>query len=149
MAEYTDEGVFPLVRPALWKFLETHTDPAVISQIHPGILRQELVSRTGTEVIVDRILRARKKQLKSRWKLTSQVPSTQRWEIIGGDGPFAVGSWLSNTYSDAPGATLVRTQADITILGAPGFLQRRLVRSVLRDIDHQDLGFVERHPFSP
>lgn len=149
MVEYTDEGLFPLARPALWKFLETHADPAVITQIHPDILRQVIVSRTDSEVVADRLIRARKKQLTSRWKLTSEKPDRQRWDIIGGDGPMAVGSWLSNTYSDAPGGTFVRTQAEITIVGVPGFLQRRLVRSVIRGIDHQDLAYLHDHSLGP
>ncbi|MGA7922843.1 MAG: hypothetical protein WCA77_02570 [Thermoplasmata archaeon] len=149
MVEYSDEGVFPLARPALWKFLEMHTDSAAITQIHPDILQQELVSRADSAVVVDRRIRARKKQLTSRWKFTSQPPDLLRWEIIGGEGPMAPGSWLANTYSEAPGGTLVRTQGEVNILGVPGFLQRRIVRNAMHDIDHQDLGYVQYRTFTP
>jgi hypothetical protein len=59
---------------------------------------------------------------------------------------MTVGSWVSNRYSEVPGGTLVVTEGDITVLGFPRFLQKRLARTVLNRIDAQDQAYLRKNP---
>jgi hypothetical protein len=60
---------------------------------------------------------------------------------------MTVGSWVENRYTDAPeGATRMKTEAEMTILKVPRFLQKTGVRRVLNSIDAQDAAYLEAHP---
>ena len=148
MAHYSGEGTIPISRERLWNFLQLHSDPAVIGQIHPEVVRQEIARSSSTEVVLERQLRVpRNRVLSSTWKVTLRPPEVFRWEIVAGDGPMTVGSWVENRYTDAPeGATRVKTEAEMTILKVPRFLQKTGVRRVLNSIDAQDAAYLEAHP---
>lgn len=145
MAAYEEEWVFPAPMDVVWKLLEAHLDDRMISVIHPLVTSQNTVSRTDQEVVVDRTIDVRGKPMSSRWKVTYSRPTRARWDIVAGKGPWAPGSYLQNAYSDAPGGTLVRTRADMTINVLPFFLsQKRNVAKVLEGIDAQDVAFLHR-----
>ena len=138
MAEYVDEGVFPLPRDKLWAFLDEHWDPALIGQIHQDIVGQKLLSRSENGAVLERTIRFRGKDLRSVWTVTWQRPDRIRWDISESVGPMASGSYLENTYADAPGGTFVRSHGEITVTGFPKFLMRRIVRTAMGSIDRQD-----------
>jgi hypothetical protein len=147
MARYADQGVIPVPRAKLWSFLNLHTQADVISQIHPEVVSQQVVSEAPGEVVVARGIDFRGKVRPNIWKISSHPPDTLRWEVLDApDGPMVKGSWVANRYSDAPGGTLVATEGDITVLGLPGFLQKRLARTVLGRIDKQDQAYLRTHP---
>lgn len=142
MVEFHDEGVFPLAGDDLWKFLKSHEDPAVIVRIHGEILAQRTMSEDRPVTVVERTIKFGRKQVRSVWKITTHAPESVRWDIIEGDGPMAVGSWLENHYSAVPGGTRIVSKGDIRVVGFPSFLMGFLVRRVLAGIDHQDRQFV-------
>jgi hypothetical protein len=146
MVDYSGEYVLPVPRDRVWWLLNCHTDDTLIHQIHPLVLAQRTVSRSATEVVAERTIQVRKKVLPSTWKLTMSPPDLYRWEILEGEGPWAKGNFLENRYSEAPGGTLVRTIANLSVLGVPGFLQRRIIRGVFDTIDMEDQAFLLRPP---
>ncbi|MCI4363103.1 MAG: SRPBCC family protein [Thermoplasmata archaeon] len=146
MAEYAEEGVFPIPRALLWSFIEQHADPATVVKIHPDIVSQTVVSRTGDELVVDRGLKFRKAVLHAHWKLTAQRPDSYRWEILDGNGPILPGSHMINTYSEVAGGTRIVSRGDVRILKVPGFLTKRVIKGVFRDIDRQDRAFLHLPP---
>ncbi|MCI4328235.1 MAG: hypothetical protein L3J86_01510 [Thermoplasmata archaeon] len=146
MSEFHDEGIFPLAGDELWKFLDSHTDPAVIGRIHSNILAQRVLSHEGNVTMVERTIKFGRKNVRSVWKITSTPPVSVRWDIVEGDGPMAVGSWLENHYSTAPGGTRIESSGDIRIVGFPRFLMKFLVGRVLAGIDRQDHAFLGRKP---
>ncbi|MCI4335011.1 MAG: hypothetical protein L3K04_05240 [Thermoplasmata archaeon] len=143
MAEYADESVFPLPRAQLWQFIEQHTDPAIVVRIHPDIVSQSVLSRSDREVVVDRGIRFRKKVLHSKWKLIALPPDRYRWEILDGEGPLLPGSHLENHYSDDPGGTRIVSRGEVRVRSVPGFLTKRVLRTVFGDIDQQDRAFLQ------
>ena len=147
MVRLVDEGVFPRSREQLWKFLDLHTADDVIHSIHRGVLDQRTLSTSGEEILLARTLDARGKARAVRWKITAHRPDWIRWEIVEApEGPMALGSYLLNRYSDDPGGTRVQTESEIRIVGVPGFLQKRVVRGVLAEIDREDLAYLAAHP---
>lgn len=145
MVAYEEEWVFPAPKDVVWKLLDAHLDDATISVIHPLVRSQKTVRRTEEEIVFDRVIDVRGKLMDSRWKVTYHRPYSARWDIVGGKGPWAPGSYLENTYSDAPGGTSVRTRADMTISVLPFFMsQKRNVAKVLEGIDAQDMAFLRR-----
>ncbi len=148
MAHYSGEGTIPISRERLWNFLQLHSDPAFIGEIHPEVVRQEVARSSPTEVVLERHLRVpRNRILGSTWKVTSNPPEMFRWEIVAGEGPMEIGSWVENHYADAPeGATWVKTEAEMTLRKVPGFLQKTGVRRVLHSIDAQDIAYLRVHP---
>jgi hypothetical protein len=147
MARYVDEGVFPLPREALWKFLELHVRDDTISQIHPGVLRQETISAANDEYLMRRTLDARGTPRTVLWKIRYHRPDWARWETTEApEGPFVAGSHLENHYTEDPGGTRIRTDVDIALRGVPGLFQKRIVRSVIGTIDDEDLAYVRAHP---
>jgi hypothetical protein len=147
MAKYADQGVSPVSREKLWSFLNLHTRDDVISHIHPEVVTQRTVRQSAGEVVVARGIQFRGKVRPNTWKLTSSPPDLLRWEILEApEGPMTAGSWVSNRYSDAPGGTLVVTEGEITVLGFPNFLQKRLARTALNRIDAQDQTYLRKNP---
>jgi hypothetical protein len=149
MATYADNGVFPLAREALWKFLDAHLDDAHVTRIHPDIVGQRTVSRDGELTVVERSIRFRRDLLRSTWKITYHRPTLARWEIESGDGPMAPGSFLENLYSDAVGGTMVESRGEITVVRFPRFLQRRIARAAMGRIDAQDQAFLAARSPTP
>jgi hypothetical protein len=137
MARYAARGVLPADRTRLWALLRSHLEESSIRRIHPDVTGQRSLQDSGNDHVLERTIRARGRELRSTWKLTYVPPSLTRWEIVGGDGPFAVGSYLVNRYSDDPAGTLVETEGDLRILGVP-FLQGFLLRRVFDHIDAED-----------
>jgi hypothetical protein len=146
MAEYAEEGVFPISRDQLWRFIDQHSDPQTVVQIHPDIASQTVVSQNGDELVVDRGLRFRKAILHSKWKLTARRPDSYAWEILDGEGPILAGSRMLNTYTEVNGGTKITSQGEVRILKVPGFLTKRVIRGVFRDIDRQDRAFLHLPP---
>ena len=142
---YEDEDVFPAPKDAVWKLLQAHLDDSTIGSIHHLIKSQKTVSHSGTETIVNRSIDVRGKEMKSRWKVTYRPPDLARWEILESEGPWASGSYIENTYADAPGGTLIRGRGNMTISVLPFFLsQRRTIRKVFADIHAEALSFARR-----
>jgi hypothetical protein len=144
VAEYVDEGAFPLSREQLWAFLDQHWDPAVIGQIHPDIVAQKVLNQRENGAALERTIRYRGKDLRSVWTVTWRRPDFIRWEIGESAGPMASGSYLENAYSDAPGGTYVRSHGEITVTGLPKFLMRRIVRTAMGTIDNEDREFLAK-----
>jgi hypothetical protein len=145
VARYAEQGVIPIPPDQLWRFLELHARDDVISSIHPDVLSQQTIDRQGDAALVERTLRFRGKPRPTRWRISWAPPERSRWEIIDApEGPMAKGSWVENRYSEVPTGTLVVTEADITVVGFPRFLQSRLARTVLNRIDAQDLAYLRR-----
>jgi hypothetical protein len=149
MAGYRGSEVIPLTREQLWAFLDAHLDPATIVQIHPDIVAQRTLGQSGNETLLERQIRFFGKPRRSVWAVTYQRPDRARWEIRESEGPMATGSYLENTYRDAPGGTLIETVGDITVTKFPRFLQPRIVRSAIDGIGMQDLAYLRRGPAPP
>ena len=90
MVVYEDRVLISASRDAVWRLLNDHLDDKKISTIHPLVQSQKTVSRTGSEIVVDRVIHVRRKMMKSRWKITYQPPEHGRWEIIESEGPWDV-----------------------------------------------------------
>ncbi|MGP8078803.1 MAG: SRPBCC family protein [Thermoplasmata archaeon] len=146
MVRYADESVIPIARDRLWRLLDLHAQDGHIMRIHPDVVSQQTLSQGPGEYVVKRGVKVLRRTANSSWKVTYHVPDRFRWEIVDGNGPWTQGSYLSNQYSDAPGGTLVRSEGELTVVGLPGFLQNRLVRSALNRIDEEDVGFLARNP---
>jgi len=142
MVAYEDEGVYPKPRAEVWNLLDDHLDDAKIRRIHSLISVQKTVQRTADETVVERWIDFRGKALRSIWRITYRPPDATRWEIVESQGPWAAGSFLENTYSDAPGGTLIRSKGDLRLSVLPFFIpQRSLVRRVLDTIQNEDLAY--------
>jgi|SRR5271170_4130829 len=145
MVTIHDDGVFPAPLSVVWKLLGAHQDDSTIPTIHPLVVQQHTVHRGSPDSVVDRIVNARGRQLRSRWKLTYRPPDLSRWEILESEGPWKVGSFLENHYSGAPGGTRIVTRGELHITVLPFFLpQGWFSRRILRDIDAEDAAFLPR-----
>jgi hypothetical protein len=141
--EIREEGVFPVPRDSIWKLLDAHLDDGAIGRIHPLLKGQKTISRSSSEALVDRWTDVRGKVLRSRWKVTLRSPDLYRWEIVDGEGPWATGNFLENTYEVVPKGTLVRTRGELKIRVLPFFIpQKALIRNVLDQLDTEDLAFL-------
>ncbi len=148
MVAYEDEDLIAAPREVLWKLLREHLDNAKVVTIHPLILSQKTVSRTGDEAVVDRVIDVNRKKLKSRWKITYHPPDRSRWELLESEGPWTPGSYLDITYEEAPSGTRVRVKGDLTVRARPFFLsQDRAVRSILNDLHTEDVWFLRRYRY--
>ncbi|MCI4351868.1 MAG: SRPBCC family protein [Thermoplasmata archaeon] len=140
MVAYQDDDMFPAPPDVLWKLLDAHLDDSAIRRIHPLILSQRTLNRNGMETIVERTIDARGKSLKSKWKITYNRPQTARWEVFESEGPWAVGSYVVNRYSAAPGGTRIESRGDLKITVLPFFLPQKLViRSVFGRLHNEDI----------
>ncbi|MCI4331959.1 MAG: SRPBCC family protein [Thermoplasmata archaeon] len=145
MISYDDESVFPAPKDAVWKLLRSHLDDQAIGAIHPLILGQKTVSQEGDVTIVDRTIDVRGKKLASRWKITYHAPDSARWEIQSSEGPWAPGSFLEMSYSDAPGGTLVRTRGELKVSVLPFFIpQKGVIRKALETVHQDDIAALPR-----
>jgi len=148
MVAYEDDDLFPAPRAIVWKLLDEHLDDAKALVIHPLIKSQKTVSRSGSEIVVDRVIDVRRKLLKSRWKITFEPPDHGRWEVVQSEGPWAPGSYLDATYSEVPGGTRIQARGELTISVLPFFLsQKRTVPRVLNDVHTEDLAYIRRYRF--
>lgn len=140
MVAYRDDTVFPAPSDVLWKLLDAHMDDARIHQIHPLVLSQQTLSRSGPETILQRTIDARGKSLRSKWKVTYNRPTTARWEVLESEGPWTPGSYVENRYSLAPGGTLIQSQGELKISVLPFFLpQKMVIRSVFEKLHDEDV----------
>ncbi|MFY9716982.1 MAG: SRPBCC family protein [Thermoplasmata archaeon] len=146
MVRYSDDTTVPVTRERLWRLLDLHSQDAVISHIHPEVVSQETVSQKPGEYVVKRGVKVIRKVASANWKVTYQAPDRFRWDILDGNGPWSTGSYLSITYTDAPGGTRMITEGELTVVGLPGFLQNRIVRSALGRVDDEDLEFLSKNP---
>ena len=143
MPEYQSDELFPFPRERVWKLLEAHMDDARISTVHPLIQQQRTVSRDGDAVVVERHIDARGKTVTSQWRITQRAPDSYRWDIVAGNGPYSVGSWMENTYSEEAGSTRIRSRGELKVVVVPFFIpQRSVIRSVLNTIDAEDQKFL-------
>ncbi|MGA3022628.1 MAG: hypothetical protein ABSE66_07515 [Thermoplasmata archaeon] len=148
MVAYEDEDLIAAPRHIIWKLLGDHLDDTKILTIHPLIQSQKTVSRTDSEIVVDRVIDVRRKLLKSRWKITYHPPERSRWELLESEGPWTPGSYLDVRYEDVPGGTRVLARGELSIGVLPFFLsQKRTVARVLNDINIEDLSFINRYRF--
>jgi hypothetical protein len=140
MVSYAEVGLFPVTPDALWELLRAHLDDTRIHGIHPLVLTQQTVARSGPETIVDRTIDVRGKPMRSRWKITYMAPDSARWDVVESEGPWAAGSYIENRYSAVPGGTRIQTRGELKISVLPFFLpQKPLVRRVLDQLDREDL----------
>jgi hypothetical protein len=147
MANYEDEEIFPASLDEVWRLLEAHNDPLEIVKIHPLVRSQEVVLQDGGTVLADRVIDARGRRLRSRWKVTMAPPDRYRWEVVSGEGPWSAGSYLENRFEAAAGGTLVRTRAELTFSVLPFFLpQGYFARRTMNEIGRQDLAYARAHP---
>jgi hypothetical protein len=147
MVRYADQGVVPIPREKLWSFLNLHTQSDVIPLIHPDVVTQRIVSQSPGEVVVARGINFRGKIRPNTWRLTSAPPESLRWEVLEApEGSMEKGTWVANRYSDVPGGTLVVTEGDVTVVGFPRFLQKRIARTALNRIDRQDQAYLQKNP---
>jgi len=148
MVAYEDQVLISAPQDIIWRLLNDHLDDKKISTIHPLVQSQTTVSRTGSEIVVDRVIDVRRKMMKSRWKITYQPPEKGRWEIVESEGPWAPGSYVDVSYAEVPGGTQVSAHGDLMISVLPFFLsQKRTVARVLTDIHIEDLNFLNRYRF--
>ncbi|MCI4323873.1 MAG: hypothetical protein L3K03_07660 [Thermoplasmata archaeon] len=145
MPTYSDQGLISVPKDRLWQLLRLHEDDAQISRVHPDILAQKTLSRSGNEVVVERTLKTPGGPKLSTWKLTSAPPDSYRFEIVGGEGPFTQGSFMQNRYTETAQGTQVVSHGEFTLLGVPriGFLQKRIVRRVFDKIDMEDQKYLQ------
>ena len=144
MVGYESDELFPFPRDRLWKLLEDHLDDSLVGRIHPLIKQQRTASRSGDSVIVERTIDARGKLLASQWKITYRPPDSSRWEIVSGQGPYAPGSWMENSYAEEGTGTRMRTRGELKITVLPFFLpQRPVLRRVLDTIDSEDQRYLK------
>jgi hypothetical protein len=147
MVGYRDDELFPHPRARVWQLLEAHVDDATISRIHPLILRQKTVGKSGDETTVDRTIKAGRREVHSRWKITMRPPDFARWEILGGTGPYASGSWIENTYAEEATQTRIRSHGEVKISVVPFFVpQGRIVRGVFDTVGAEDQAFLRSAP---
>jgi hypothetical protein len=143
MVDYQSDELFPFPRERVWKLLHDHTDDSLIGRIHPLIRQQRTVSRSDDSAVVDRSIEARGRLLTSQWKYTFRRPDRLKWEITGGTGPYAPGSWLENTYIEDAGGTRIRSRGQFRITVVPFFIpQRTVVTRVLDTIDAEDQDYL-------
>lgn len=145
MVHYDEEETHPVSVPKLWSFLDLHTT-AEIGRIHPEIKSQEIVYTTEKETVLKRRIDLRGQVVESTWKITTQRPSRTRWEVVGGNGPWTVGSYLENTYTAVPEGVKVRSIGDLRVVKVPFFLQKKVVRRVLDHISDQDRSYLKGFP---
>ncbi|HTP54964.1 MAG TPA: SRPBCC family protein [Thermoplasmata archaeon] len=146
MVRYTDDTTVPVPRERLWRLLDLHSQDAVIPRIHPEVVSQETVSQKPGEYVVKRGVKVIRKVATANWKVTYQAPDRFRWEILDGNGPWSAGSYLSVAYSDVPGGTRMVSEGELTVVGLPGFLQNRIVRSALARVHDEDAEYLSQNP---
>ena len=139
MKAYDDDGIINAPISAVWKLIDSHLDDAVIHSIHPEVLEQTTETRGTPDAFVNRIIDVRGRRMPSRWKLTLRPPDFYRWEIVGGDGPWQTGTYVENTFSEAPGGTRIVSHGQLYISVLPFFLpQGVMIRRILAQIEAQD-----------
>lgn len=139
MVDYQSDDLFPFPRDRVWKLLQDHTDDSRIGRIHPLIKQQRTISRSGDSAVVERSIDARGRLLSSQWKYSFRRPDYLKWEIVGGTGPYAPGSFMENTYLEVPGGTRIRSRGQFKITVVPFFIpQRSVLTRVLDSIDSED-----------
>ncbi len=139
MKEYHDDGIIGAPRSEVWALITSHLDDAVIHSIHPEVLEQKTESRSPPEYVVHRIIDVRGRRMPSRWKLTLRPPDFYRWEVIDGEGPWQVGTFVESNFSDVPGGTRIVTRGELFISVLPFFLpQGVMIRRILGQIEAQD-----------
>ncbi|HXW67343.1 MAG TPA: SRPBCC family protein [Thermoplasmata archaeon] len=139
MVRYEHDEVFPFPRDRVWQLLRDHTDDTRISRIHPLIRQQRTIGQTGASTTLERSIDARGRLLSSQWRYTARPPDMLRWEIVAGTGPYALGSWMENTYSEAAGGTRIQSRGELRITVVPFFLpQGTVLKRVLETIDAED-----------
>lgn len=121
----------------LWTFLDRHVSPE-ISRIHPEILAQKVVSSSGRRTIFQRTIEVQDKRFSSTWRITIERPRAMRWEIVEGDGPWAPGTWLDNSYTESHEKVKVRSVGELELVGVPSALQTKIIRTVLDQVSAQD-----------
>ncbi len=136
--------VFPAPRDKVWKIFELHLDDT-IKGIHPNILSQKIVSEYNGGIIFERTIRSIGRTQRSEWKYQVEPPHKLRWDVVAGEGPFANGSYVQNTYTDVPGGTQITTDGEVNLQGIPGFLQGWIVRRVLGRLDNEDLSYLQKN----
>ncbi len=144
MAKIKFLAVFPASRDKLWRIFELHLNDT-IKAIHPNVLSQRIVSEHNSEIVFERIIRSVGRTQRSEWKYKLEPPDKLRWEIIAGEGPFAKGSYIENTYKDIPEGTQITTDGEIILKGVPRFLQRWVLAWIFGRIDNEDLTYLRKH----
>ena len=145
MVVYEDQTLFPAARVDLWRLLDAHLDDTRISSIHPLIRSQRTVRTEDGARILERTIDARGRLLTSTWKLTYRPPDWSRWEVVRSEGPWAEGSFVETSYTDAPGGTRLETTGELKITVLPFLIpQRGVVRRVMDDVDAEDRAFLSR-----
>lgn len=148
------EGLFPASLERVWRLLQRHRDDA--PSIHPDILSQRILREEGEAawgklrvpraVVFEREWRLGRRRWTSTWRYVQAPPERFRVELLEGDEPFAAGSHWENTYREAPGGTLVATEAELVFQGlrVPWFLQGWAVRRAMARSDREDLAYLRR-----
>jgi hypothetical protein len=145
---YEDEDLIPAPRDVVWRLLRDHLDDAKIVDLHPLVLAQRTVSRTGDEVVLDRRIDVSRKTRTSRWKVVYQPPERARWELLTSEGPWAPGSYLEVTYEQVRDGTRLRARGDLAVLPRPRLASpERAVRTLLNDQRTEDIWYLRRYRY--
>jgi hypothetical protein len=147
VVHYEEEDFLPVPRAKLWEFLELHGQDEEILKIHPDIVAQSRSDVVEGGFTVRRTVKfLRGKLVTSTWKITAHPPESYSWEILDGEGPWKPGSRLTVRYEEVPGGTRLTAVGELHVMGFPGFLQKRIVRTALNRIGDQDNAFLHGHP---
>jgi hypothetical protein len=154
MVKVEVKGIFPAPIDKVWRVLHMHRDEA--TAIHPDILSQRIVGEEGevayqdltfkTTIVFEREWRLGGTPWTSTWQYTQSPPERFRAELLGGDEPFAVGSYWENTYREVSRGTLISTEADLVFrdFKVPRLLQGWGVRRAMSQADKEDLAYLRR-----
>ena len=154
MVKVAVKGIFPAPIDKVWSVLHRHRDAATV--IHPDILSQRILREEGevaygdltirSTIVFEREWRLGRRRWTSTWQYTQSPPERFRIELLGGDEPFAVGSYWENAYREVSQGTLISTEGDIVFqdLKVPRFLQGWGVRRSMSQADKEDLAYLRR-----
>lgn len=145
---YENEELIAAPRSIVWKLLEDHLDDTKIRTIHPLVLSQKTVERTGSGVQLERVIDVGRKPKKSRWMIAYAPPDHAHWEVLESEGPWASGSYLDVRYEEVPGGTHVVAWGALSVRDPPLFVsQKRAVAQLLKDLDAEDFNYLNRYRF--
>jgi hypothetical protein len=107
MVKVTDEGLFPVPLPKIWKLLEAHgTD---LQTIHPNIKSSRSLRKEGNSDVDEQQWDMNGQTVKMVIKTTANPPSTMTFEVL--EGPM-VGKMV-HTYTEVAGKTKVVVECDM------------------------------------
>lgn len=142
MVVVSEEVIYPFPRERVWRLMELHMDDEVVRRIHPSVLSSRKLSNQGNVWIFERTMHTRGRTFSLRWRFELKPKESVREDVVWSTGGIAPGSFLENTYSDINDFTKVSTRGNMVLLGVPGFLQGRVLKSAFSETDNEDLKYL-------